>query len=57
MDGKPDGLVYEFKLRQGLRFHKGDPCTTEDVQFSFEAYRGSGAEELHAKVKGEEEDR
>src|SRR5215475_11279354 len=23
----PDGLVYEFKLRQGLRFHNGDPCT------------------------------
>ena len=20
----PDGLVYEFKLRQGLRFHNGD---------------------------------
>ena len=24
----PDGLVYEFKLCQGLRFHNGDPCTT-----------------------------
>jgi peptide/nickel transport system substrate-binding protein len=24
----PDGLVYEFQLRQGLRFHNGDPCTT-----------------------------
>src|SRR5262245_4416156 len=23
----PDGLVYEFKLREGLRFHNGDPCT------------------------------
>jgi peptide/nickel transport system substrate-binding protein len=21
----PDGLVYEFKLRQGLQFHNGDP--------------------------------
>jgi len=28
----PDGLVYEFKLRQGLRFHNGDPCTAEDRQ-------------------------
>ncbi|MGH8055808.1 MAG: ABC transporter substrate-binding protein, partial [Candidatus Entotheonellia bacterium] len=46
-----DGLVYEFRLRQGLRFHNGDPCTAEDVKFSFERYRGSGAKELHAKVK------
>src|SRR5215469_10469674 len=22
-----DGLVYEFKLREGLRFHNGDPFT------------------------------
>jgi peptide/nickel transport system substrate-binding protein len=21
----PDGLVYEFKLRPGLRFHNGEP--------------------------------
>src|SRR5262245_18194346 len=27
----PDGRVYEFTLRQGLRFHNGDPCTAEDV--------------------------
>src|SRR5713101_1164045 len=46
----PDGLVYEFKLRQGLRFHNGDPCTAEDVKFSFECYRGTGATELHDKV-------
>jgi peptide/nickel transport system substrate-binding protein len=46
----PDGLVYTFTLRPGLRFHNGDPCTTEDVKFSFERYRGSGAQELHAHV-------
>ncbi len=46
----PDGLVYEFKLRQGLRFHNGDPYTAEDVKFSFERYRGTGATELHDKV-------
>jgi peptide/nickel transport system substrate-binding protein len=50
----PDGLVYEFKLRQGLRFHNGDPCTAEDVKFSFERYKGSGAKELQAKVKAVE---
>jgi peptide/nickel transport system substrate-binding protein len=47
----PDGLMYEFKLRQGLRFHNGDPCTAEDVKFSFERYRGTGANELHANVQ------
>ncbi len=36
----PDGLVYEFVLRKGVRFHSGDPVTAEDVKFSFERYRG-----------------
>ncbi len=35
----PDGLTYEFKLREGLKFHNGDPFTAEDVKFSFQ---GSG---------------
>src|SRR6476660_1748796 len=26
-----DGLFYEFKLRPNLKFHNGDPLTTEDV--------------------------
>src|SRR5712672_3472592 len=30
-----DGLVYEFRVRRGLRFHNGDPITAEDVKFSF----------------------
>jgi peptide/nickel transport system substrate-binding protein len=47
----PDGLVYAFKLRPGLRFHNGDPCTAEDVKFSFERYKGTGAKELHTRVK------
>jgi peptide/nickel transport system substrate-binding protein len=50
----PDGLMYEFKLRQGLQFHNGDPCTAEDVKFSFERYKGSGAKELQAKVQAVE---
>src|SRR5438477_8796000 len=47
----PDGLVYEFKLRRGLRFHNGDPLTTDDVKFSFERYKGTGAKELQARVQ------
>src|ERR1700694_4661037 len=27
----PDGLVYEFVLRRGVKFHNGDPVTAEDV--------------------------
>lgn len=46
-----DGLVYEFKLRDGLRFHNGDPFTAEDVKFSFHRYRGVSAKLLHERVK------
>ena len=46
-----DGLVYEFKLREGLKFHNGDPFTAEDVKFSFLRYRGASAKLLHDRVK------
>jgi peptide/nickel transport system substrate-binding protein len=45
----PDGKVYEFKLREGLKFHNGDPFTAEDVKFSF--HRAKGSKILHAKVR------
>ena len=47
----PDGKTYEFKLRAGLKFHNGDPVTTEDVKFSFERYRGAGAKVLQDHVQ------
>ncbi len=31
--------VVEFRLRQGVRFHNGDPFTAEEVAFSFSADR------------------
>jgi len=46
-----NGLVYEFKLRRGLKFHNGDPLTTEDVKFSFDRYRGAASSELKARVE------
>jgi peptide/nickel transport system substrate-binding protein len=47
----PDGLVYEFKLRENVKFHNGDPFTAEDVKFSFHRYRGTSAKLLHERVK------
>src|SRR5882762_4244643 len=44
----PDQRVYEFKLREGLKFHNGDPFTAEDVKFSFTRSKGKL---LHDKVK------
>ena len=35
-----DQRVYEFKLREGLKFHNGDPFTAEDVKFSFHRAKG-----------------
>ena len=45
----PDGRVYEFKLREGVKFHNGDPFTAEDVRWSF--LRARGAKVLQSKVR------
>jgi peptide/nickel transport system substrate-binding protein len=45
----PDQRAYEFKLREGLKFHNGDPFTAEDVKFSF--MRAKGSKVLHDRVK------
>jgi len=32
----PDGLIYTFKIRQGIRFHDGSPLTAADVKASYD---------------------
>jgi peptide/nickel transport system substrate-binding protein len=34
----PDGKIWTFKIRKGIKFHNGDPLTAADVMFSVEHY-------------------
>ena len=46
-----DNVTYDFVLRRNAKFHNGDPVTAEDVKFTFERYKGSGAKVLKDAVK------
>lgn len=46
----PDKRVYEFALRNGVKFHNGDPFTAEDVVFSFNRAKGAQLKEKVQEV-------
>src|SRR5438105_10313110 len=45
-----DGRSYEFVMRDGAKFHNGEPVTADDVKFSFERYRGTAHDLLKQRV-------
>jgi len=36
-----DGLVWTYHIRDGIKFHDGEPLTAEDVVFSYELYQNT----------------
>lgn len=50
-DFAKDAKSITFWLREGIKFHNGEPVTPEDVKFSYESYRGALASAFKAKTE------
>jgi peptide/nickel transport system substrate-binding protein len=49
-DFAEDALSATFRLRENLHFHDGTPVTPDDVQWSYENYKGAWAKVLHDRT-------
>ncbi len=50
-DISPDGLVYTFKLRPGVKFHDGTPFDAAAAKFNFERFWDETSPNFYAKAK------
>src|SRR5262249_57792345 len=46
-----DGKSATFWIREGIKFHNGEPVTPEDVKFSYENYHGALASVFKSKTE------
>jgi len=51
-DVSDDGRTWTFHLAKGLKFHGGDPITSEDVKFSLERAAATPGEEVRTSLQG-----
>jgi peptide/nickel transport system substrate-binding protein len=45
-----DGITHDFVIRNGAKFHNGEPVTAADVKFSYERYHGAAHELMKEQV-------
>src|SRR3954452_5344221 len=48
-----DGKELTFKLRQGVKWHDGNPFTAADVKFTWELLQGKGKDKLRGNPRKE----
>src|SRR5215204_76835 len=49
-----DGRTFEFTLREGAKFHNGDPVTADDVKFTLDRYKGAAHELMKGRIEAVE---